>query len=55
MAIERLAPFEEIRIDDKHHAVVGLQDAVIPVYPLPHEVRGAGGTMRICHQRCSLQ
>lgn len=29
MVIERIAPFEEIRIDDKHRAVVGLQDAAI--------------------------
>jgi hypothetical protein len=36
MAIERLAPFEEIRLDDKHRAVVGLQDTAILLSILGH-------------------
>jgi hypothetical protein len=36
MAIERLAPFEEIRLDDTHRAVVGLQDTAILLSILGH-------------------
>lgn len=36
MAIERVAPFEEIRLDDKHRAVVGLQDTAILLSIIGH-------------------
>jgi hypothetical protein len=48
MAIERLAPFEEIRLDDTHRAVVGLQDAAILLSILGHMKSAAPG------ERCAF-
>jgi hypothetical protein len=48
MAIERLAPFEEIRLDDKHRAVVGLQDTAILLSILGHMKSAAPG------ERCAF-
>lgn len=48
MAIGRMAPFEEIRIDEKHHAIVGLQDAAILLSILGHMKSAAPG------ERCAF-